>query len=94
MAAATFIDAICSGHGCFPPRKALEGSDNVFVNGKGMSRVGDAWETHCCTIICHDGILEEGSETVFINGKAVGRIGDAISCGSVVAQGSQDTFVG
>ena len=94
MAAATFINAICSGHGCFPPRKALEGSDNVFVNGKGMSRVGDAWETHCCTIICHDSIGVQGSEKVFINGRAAMRIGDAIECGSVVAQGSSKVFFG
>jgi uncharacterized Zn-binding protein involved in type VI secretion len=85
---------ICSGHGCFPPRTSVEASSDVFVNGLAVTRVGDHWDTHCCTIICHDGVGEQGSSTVFVNGKAVMRIGDAISCGSVSAQGSSDTFFG
>jgi len=94
MAAATRLGDICSGHGCFPPRVNDEASNNVFINGLGAHRKGDHWVTHCCTIICHDGIAEEGSSKVFINGKAAVRIGDPITCGSVSAQGSPSVFFG
>ena len=94
MPAVTRLGDECTGHGCFPPRVNDEASTNTFVNGIGVHRVGDHWVTHCCTIICHDAVAEEGSATVFVNGKAVVRIGDALSCGSVSAQGSPDTFFG
>jgi uncharacterized Zn-binding protein involved in type VI secretion len=94
MAAATRLGDICSGHDCFPPRVNDEASNNVFINGLGAHRKGDHWVTHCCTIICHDGIAEEGSSKVFINGKAAVRIGDPITCGSVSAQGSPSVFFG
>ena len=94
MAAVTRLGDICSGHGCFGPRENDEASSNVFVNGKGVNRLGDHWVTHCCTIICHDGVSETGSSKVFVNGKAAVRIGDSISCGSVSAQGSQNVFFG
>jgi uncharacterized Zn-binding protein involved in type VI secretion len=71
-----------------------EASDNVFINGIGAHRVGDHWTTHCCTIICHDGVASEGSSKVFVNGKAAVRIGDMISCGSASAQGSPSVFFG
>ncbi len=31
----------CSGHGGYPPRPNDEASANVFVNSKGVHRVGD-----------------------------------------------------
>ena len=94
MPAATRLGDVCTGHDCFPPRLSIEASDNVFINGIGAHRIEDAWETHCCTIICHDAVAAEGSSTVFINGKAAVRIGDMISCGSVSAQGSPSVFFG
>ena len=94
MAAATRLGDVCTGHGCFPPRPNDEASDNVFINGIGAHRLGDHWVTHCCTIICHDGVAAEGSSTVFINGKAAVRIGDMISCGSASAEGSPNVFFG
>lgn len=94
MAAATRLGDVCTGHGCFPPRANDEASDSVFINGIGAHRLGDHWVTHCCTIICHDGVAAEGSSTVFINGKAAVRIGDMISCGSASAEGSPDVFFG
>ena len=94
MTAATRLGDICTGHGCFPPRANDEASDNVFINGIGAHRKGDHWVTHCCTIICHDGVAAEGSSTVFINGKAAVRIGDMISCGSASAEGSSSVFFG
>ena len=35
-----------TGHGCWAPRPNAIASPDVFVNGKGWHRVGDAWETH------------------------------------------------
>lgn len=35
------------GHGCFRPRLNVEASGNVFVNGRGVHRVGDRWAVHC-----------------------------------------------
>lgn len=84
----------CSGHGCFPPRVNNEASEDVFVNSKGVHRVGDFWIPHKCNKKMHDSTLAEGSPTVFVNGKAVGRIGDDIACGSVIAQGSPNVFSG
>lgn len=94
MPAVTRLGDTCSGHGCFPPRVNDEASTDTFVNGLGVHRVGDHWVTHCCGPICHDGLADEGSATVFVNGKAVMRIGDMVSCGSVSAQGSHNTFFG
>ena len=94
MPAATRLGDICTGHDGFPPRENDEASENVFINGKGAHRVGDHWITHCLAIVCHDSVLEEGSATVFINGKAAGRIGDPIECGSLIAEGSDNVFIG
>lgn len=84
----------CTGHGCFPPRKNIQASDNVFVNGKGVHRVGDAWDLHCCGIPCHSGTAATGSSSVFVNSKPVCRIGDSVDCGSTMAQGSENVFAG
>lgn len=89
----------CTGHDCFPPRKSISGSSNVFINGIPALRVGDSFEVHCCTCDdmphgCHDGILESGSSSIYVNGKPLGRIGDPVSCGSTVATGSGNVFAG
>lgn len=90
MPAATRIGDLCSGHGNAPPRPSIQGSTNVFVNGIGAHRKDDNWAIHTG----HGGTLAMGSSTVYINGKAAGRIGDPITCGSVVAQGSSNVFIG
>ena len=82
----------CSGHGCFPSRPCIEASENVFVNGRGAHRLGDAWASHCCGPICHGGSAAGGSENVFVNGKPVCRIGDPVSCGSTMVEGSENVF--
>ena len=89
----------CTGHDCFPQRNSSSGSPNVFVNGIPALRVGDSFETHCCTHSdcphgCHEGVLEMGSSTVYVNGKPLGRIGDPVSCGGTVAEGSGNVFAG
>ena len=91
---------ICTGHDCFPPRKSIEGSSNVFVNGIPVHRQGDAWESHTC--MCdevphgsHGSVLGGGSGKVFVNGKPIGRIGDNVACGgNIVAGCSSNVFAG
>lgn len=84
----------CTGHGSFFPRANDEGSPNVFINGKAAHRQGDHWVHHDDRDTSHDSTLSEGSGTVFINGKQAGRIGDSVACGSVIAQGSDNVFIG
>lgn len=97
MPAQTHLDDIGSGHSChFPPTKAIEGSPNVFVNGKQAVRVGDAYAAHgcpSCPVPSHSRTLAAGSPTVFINGRPAGRIGDAIDCGGVAQTGSDNVFL-
>lgn len=99
MAAVCRIGDMSTGHvdgNCyFPPKPAVEGSSNVFVNGIAVVGVGDRWDIHCCGVSCHDSVSSEGSPTVFVNGVAIARVGDQISCHTdeLVAQGSANVFV-
>ena len=94
MPALAFKGSTCTGDGCFPPRASTQGSGNVFVNGKPVHRVGDAWESHSCGDSAHDGVCSSGSSSVFVNGKAAARVGDDISCGAAIAVGSPDVYAG
>ena len=93
MSSAARLGDTCSGHDCFPPRHSVSGSNNVYINGIPAHRVTDAWEAHTC-ITTHDSILAQGSSSVFINGLAAGRIGDLVACGSTIATGSDNVFIG
>lgn len=84
---------LCSGHDGYPSRPNDEASDNVFINGLGVHRLGDHWPNHCDDD-CHDGVASSSSLTVFVNSKGVCRIGDDVSCGSTMLEGSEDTFAG
>ena len=84
---------ICSGHDGYPPRTNTSASSDVFVNGLGAHRVGDAWGTHKKKY-SHDSVLSTGSATVFVNGLAFGRVGDLVACGSSIATGSDNVFAG
>lgn len=94
MPAAVRLGDTCTGHGCFPSRANVAASPDVFLNGLGWHRVGDAWASHCCGPDCHGGALAAGSATVFVNGRAAGRIGDPVSCGSSCATGSPNVYAG
>lgn len=84
---------ICTGHvPGFPPRPNLQGSSDVFVNGRPAHRQGDAWAVHCSKV-CHPSQLAAGSSSVFANGKPQGRVQDPVACGSRVATGSADVFL-
>lgn len=81
------------GHYCFPPQKILQGSEDVFVEGKQAHRVGDRIQTHCCDN-CHPSFASQGSPTVYVNGKAVMRITDRANCGSVIMTGATTVRAG
>jgi len=92
--AASRLGDKCSGHSCFPMRPIVTASNNVFVNGIGSARKDDMLTVHCCKSSCHSGSISQASNTVFINGRAAARIGDSVDCGSILAQGSANVFVG
>ena len=72
-------------------------SDNVKVNGTGISREGDNNPTHVkppAPCPSHAAPITSGSSTVKINGKGCGRIGDSITGCTSVATGSSNVFAG
>jgi len=94
--AARFGD-IGSGHGChFPPSNAVEGSENVIINGRPAVRLGDAFAVHVCPVDGgpHPRVLASGSHSVLFNGRPAGRLGDSIDCGGVVLTGSGNVLIG
>ena len=95
MAAAARLGDLCSGHGCFPPRDGSDAASTVFINGIRAHKYGDPWASHCCPKQgCHPSMIGGGSGTVTIEKAPAARIGDSIECGSVIAQGSSNVFIG
>lgn len=94
MKQVAFLGCLSSGHGGFPSRPNITASDNVFVNGKPVHRVGDHWPTHCDGNSCHDSITIQGSSSVFVNGVPLARVTDALNCGDTILTGSEDVFCG
>ena len=66
---------------------AIEGSENVFVNGFGVVRIGDSIEGHGSATHT-DATMVEGSDNVFVNGIGVFRAGDAASCYDIITGSS------
>ena len=97
------MPAVCRGDSvdcdvvhCSKPQRD-DRSDNVKVNGIGISRQDDNNTSHLkpggpCPP--HVAPIEIGSTTVFINSKGCGRVGDAISGCTSVASGSENVFAG
>lgn len=95
MPALTRVGDNDTGHDSCQSRPLIQGSENVFINGKSAGRKGDSYSTHGCTKHQpHTGVILNGSSSVFINGKSAGRVGDQVSCGGTVAIGSSNVFVG
>lgn len=91
----TRIGDLNTGHDACPPVELIEGSSNVFINGRRAGRVGDSYASHSCDIHPpHSGVIASGSKSVYINGKAAARIGDNVSCGGSVMEGSSNVYVG
>jgi uncharacterized Zn-binding protein involved in type VI secretion len=97
------MPAVCRGDSvdadvvhCSQPRRDQR-SDNVFVNGTGISRQDDNNTEHIkppgpCPP--HVAPIATGSKTVLINTKGCGRIGDSIAGCTSVATGSDNVFAG
>ena len=81
------------GH-CFPPLPALNGSNDVFVNGLSVVRATDDYgQIHSCGSTSHAmGLAIHGSQTVLVNGLGIHRDGDGISCGDAADNGSPNVF--
>jgi len=85
-----------SGSGCGSPTTQSTdiGSGDVFCNGIGVVREGDAMISHpgpgCPP---HAPTLSTYSSTVFINGKGCGRLGDEYSA-HIITSGSGNVFAG
>jgi len=97
------MPAVCRGDSvdcdvvhCSKPQRAQR-SDNVKVNGIGISRQGDNNTPHLLPpppCPAHAAPIATGSTTVFINGQGCGRVGDAVSGCTSVASGSENVFAG
>ena len=59
---------------------AIEGSENVFVNGESVVRIGDRVTSHGLSPHSPTPPMIEGSENVFVNGIGVVRAGDKANC--------------
>lgn len=97
MPKAVRLGDVSTGHPhCYPARPNTEASKTVIINGRGAHRVGDAWAVHgaCPDHAPHGGSAASGSGTVIVNGKPLCRVGDAVSCGDVMATGSENVIVG
>lgn len=85
----------CSGHDDCPPRKAVEGSPDVFLDGHAVVRLGDRWEPHSCPVHGrHEGRVEQASADVTVNGLPVVRRGDPLDCGGHVKTGCAALYAG
>lgn len=77
-----------------PTTTATNGcSPDVFVNGTGVVREGDAVAPHTvpgCS--SHSPPLNNTGSTVITNGKTSGRKGDTYACSAKITSGSPDTF--
>jgi uncharacterized Zn-binding protein involved in type VI secretion len=71
---------------------AIQGSDNVFVNGKGVVRIGDRVASHGLPPHRPNPPMVQGSNNVFVNGIGVVRAGDSANCGHKIS-GSSNVFV-
>jgi uncharacterized Zn-binding protein involved in type VI secretion len=71
---------------------AIEGSENVFVNGKGVVRIGDKVASHGLLSHRPTPPMVQGSKNVFVNGIGVVRAGDKARCNHIIT-GSSNVFV-
>lgn len=86
---------VCTGHDACPPRKAVEGSPDVFIDGHAVVRLGDLWESHGCPAHApHQGRVNQASSEITVNGLPVVRVGDPIDCGGQVKTGCEALYAG
>ena len=70
----------------------VAGSENVFVNGIGIARIGDLVQADCG----HTGIIASGAEVTFANGNLIARVNDHIEgiYTASILSGSANVFNG
>lgn len=81
MKNAVRLKDMTTGHDCHPPQEISTASTNVFVNSRGVARVGDEVEIHKCSPEAegHAGWIKIKPGTkVFINGMKPAKIMDVI----------------
>lgn len=77
-----------------PVRANNKGCVNSNINSLPIHCKTHTWIPHACPgSPPHDATTIVGSPDSFAESLAIARVGDAISCGSVCATGSPDTFV-
>lgn len=90
-------DTVSTGHGCDTVTATQQGSLNVFVNGYGACRIGDALQPHTFLVgnqcIPHIAVINTGSSSVFVNGIGISRLGDSADQGFILT-GSSNVFAG
>ncbi|MCG7944798.1 MAG: PaaR repeat-containing protein [Candidatus Thiodiazotropha taylori] len=90
-------DSIATGHGCDATSTIAGGSSNVFAEGVGVSRQGDAIAPHTIEAgdqcVPHTAVINSGSSTVFANGIPLARVDDSADAGKITS-GASKTFSG
>jgi uncharacterized Zn-binding protein involved in type VI secretion len=90
MPALTRMGHVSAGHPNHGPLQPIEGSGTVFVENQPVNRAGDKWQQgHPPS---PHPVAQAHGGTVFADNVEVVRIGDNLSCGDVVAQGSETVF--
>ncbi len=88
------LNDLCSGHGCYPPRKSITCSPDILVEGDYVCRYGDKLAQHGCPTCTYHGGTHIGERTSYGNGFAIQVKGDPIDCGSVCEGSCVDTICG
>jgi uncharacterized Zn-binding protein involved in type VI secretion len=77
----------CDKHG---GDKIIEGSPNIFINGKPAARVGD----HAMCKTGEKTKIKSGSNSVLFNGKSAARLNDPTDHDGKIASGSSNVMIG
>ena len=67
---------------------AIEGSQNVLVNGDGVVRIGDKVASHGLPPHSPTPPMIQGSQNVFVNGIGIVRAGDKANCNHIITGSS------
>ena len=88
------ITDICSGHKCWPPTIAIQGSSNVFANDLPVHRIYDNYVPHCCKK-CHPVVTAKASPTVYANDRNASHIGSYTFCDkkNIMVTGSFNVWI-
>ncbi|SEA73011.1 PAAR domain-containing protein [Bizionia paragorgiae] len=80
---------MCSGTIPHVGGPVIQGSPNVFINGKSVARMGDM-----CTCVGPPDVIATGNATVLINGIPIATVGDMTAHGGVLVSGENNVIIG